>query len=233
VSGWAVAAIVGGSIVLALPAGPALARSAHGTHAPTQDGATWTTVRRGSSGFAVLQVQYVLRSLGDSALIVDGQFGPRTEAAVKQFQSSHALQVDGIVGPRTAAALGLSGTAPAAAPSPAPATPAADTTATTPRFQHPKASVERWHAPAIAAGWTEADWQTLSCIINRESGGIATAKNSSSGAAGLLQIMYSIHASWLGVSAEQLLDGPTNLRLGRTLFVARGWSPWRSANNPC
>jgi len=36
-----------------------------------------------------------------TALIVDGDFGPKTQAAVKSFQGSHHLNVDGIVGEKT------------------------------------------------------------------------------------------------------------------------------------
>jgi len=38
-------------------------------------------------------------------VVVDGIFGPRTEAAVRQFQQSKGLVADGIVGPRTWPAL--------------------------------------------------------------------------------------------------------------------------------
>lgn len=57
-------------------------------------------LRRGSTGTAVKAVQYELRNLD-----VDGDFGPKTEAAVRTFQSKHGLDVDGVVGPRTWAAL--------------------------------------------------------------------------------------------------------------------------------
>ena len=48
-----------------------------------------------------------------------GNFGPKTETAVKEFQKKHGLTADGIVGPGTLAKMGL--TAPAAAPTSAPA----------------------------------------------------------------------------------------------------------------
>lgn len=68
---------------------------------------TFQTVRLGSSGPRVVQVQQALRSLGYT-LAADGIFGPRTDAAVRTFQASRNLVADGIVGPRTSAALGLS-----------------------------------------------------------------------------------------------------------------------------
>jgi peptidoglycan hydrolase-like protein with peptidoglycan-binding domain len=37
--------------------------------------------------------------------VVDGVFGPKTEAAVKDIQQSAGLTVDGVVGPQTWAAL--------------------------------------------------------------------------------------------------------------------------------
>jgi hypothetical protein len=115
-----------------------------------------------------------------------------------------------------------------------PATPATPTAPATGGYVHPNANVERWHAAALAAGWPESDWRRLSCIIQRESNGIPTAKNPNSSAMGLLQIMWSVHASWIGGSSSQLYDGPTNLRLGRQLYTrAGGWSPWNSTVNGC
>jgi len=57
------------------------------------------------------QVQAVQRRLRDAYrayaghLAVDGDFGARTEAAVREFQRRSGIVVDGIVGPMTAAAL--------------------------------------------------------------------------------------------------------------------------------
>ena len=66
---------------------------------PSTDGDGRPTLSRGSSGMHVGDVQAIL------GLIVDGDFGGRTEAAVRQFQRDHGLRPDGIVGPRTWATL--------------------------------------------------------------------------------------------------------------------------------
>ena len=57
-------------------------------------------------GFAqVRAVQRHLRTANERPGPVDGVFGPRTEAAVMQFQSRTGLAADGVVGPRTWRAL--------------------------------------------------------------------------------------------------------------------------------
>ncbi|CAN5543496.1 hypothetical protein BH24ACT5_BH24ACT5_13810 [soil metagenome] len=60
----------------------------------------------GSSGNAVRNVQIALLGLG-YPLFTDGEYGPRTESAVRHFQSTNGLQVDGIAGPNTQQALGM------------------------------------------------------------------------------------------------------------------------------
>lgn len=57
-------------------------------------------LRRGSQGKTVKNLQERLNVLG-SKLVVDGIFGPATEAAVKYYQKDSGLLVDGIVGPQT------------------------------------------------------------------------------------------------------------------------------------
>ena len=60
------------------------------------------TLRNGSKGVAVRGLQRMLMNRGyDVASEIDGRFGPKTEAAVKAYQSDHGLDVDGIVGPKT------------------------------------------------------------------------------------------------------------------------------------
>jgi len=63
------------------------------------------TIRRGSSGVAVSRAQCLLNLSLDPAfhtpLAVDGSFGPKTDAAVRTFQSCEGITRDGIVGPVT------------------------------------------------------------------------------------------------------------------------------------
>jgi len=70
------------------------------TEPPHPDGAPGRkTLRRGSQG---KQVELLQKRLG---LLVDGDFGPRTEAAVREFQRKQRIVPDGIVGPKTWAAM--------------------------------------------------------------------------------------------------------------------------------
>ena len=56
------------------------------------------------TGSAVARMQELLHAHGFEVRM-DGDFGWRTEMAVKQFQRQHGLRVDGIVGPATWATL--------------------------------------------------------------------------------------------------------------------------------
>jgi peptidoglycan hydrolase-like protein with peptidoglycan-binding domain len=54
-------------------------------------------VKSGDTGDAVRRAQRGLRRTPDTMLVVDGEFGPLTEAATKEFQQSVGLPVTGIV----------------------------------------------------------------------------------------------------------------------------------------
>lgn len=69
-------------------------------------GYQWSrTLRKGSSGDDVRQLQIRVGGYPgyDSALTIDGQFGPRTHAAVARFQKAYGLADDGIFGPASRA----------------------------------------------------------------------------------------------------------------------------------
>jgi hypothetical protein len=62
-------------------------------------------LKRGARGDAVKQLQIRLWYLGYTVDKGDGVFGPKTEAAVLQFQREHGLAADGVVGRKTHEAL--------------------------------------------------------------------------------------------------------------------------------
>jgi hypothetical protein len=67
---------------------------------------TWRRyLRQGNRGEDVRHVQQLLQLAGNDPGPLDGIFGPRTDAAVRAFQTANHLLRDGIVGPQTWAAL--------------------------------------------------------------------------------------------------------------------------------
>lgn len=103
---WAVPACVDGDIPEPVPTP---------TPAPTP-GSDKPTLRRGSEGEYVTLLQTKLFQLGYDlgSYGIDGDFGSRTEAAVKAFQTANGLTADGICGRNTWAA--LDGAEPPVAP---------------------------------------------------------------------------------------------------------------------
>jgi peptidoglycan hydrolase-like protein with peptidoglycan-binding domain len=58
-------------------------------------------VQQGTHGQAVRGVQALLSEKYSYGIAVDGDFGPATNNAVRDFQDKNGLAVDGIVGPQT------------------------------------------------------------------------------------------------------------------------------------
>ena len=92
-----------------LVAGDILLNDAHHTATAVTNGvnadgstpaATMPLLKKGSQGEAVKKLQQTLNGKGYK-LTEDGDFGSKTEAAVKAFQKANGLEVDGEVGPMT------------------------------------------------------------------------------------------------------------------------------------
>nr|WP_304528698.1 peptidoglycan-binding protein [Archangium sp. Cb G35] len=79
---------------------------AAGPSAPAPGG-SGPTLKQGHSGAPVTALQNRLNQLGFNAGAADGQFGPKTTAAVKAFQNAKGLVADGVVGPKTWNKLGI------------------------------------------------------------------------------------------------------------------------------
>jgi hypothetical protein len=58
-------------------------------------------LKKGSKGESVKTLQAFLK------ITVDGNFGPKTESAVKSYQKKNGLAADGVVGPKTWAHMGI------------------------------------------------------------------------------------------------------------------------------
>lgn len=72
-------------------------------------------VQHGDKGAMVVELQNLLNAAIGAGLVVDGDFGPKTEQAVRSYQASRGLAVDGVAGPDTFGAL-RSGRGPIAEP---------------------------------------------------------------------------------------------------------------------
>jgi len=91
--------IVGPNTWKALAAAPSTSKPPSGGSGPV--------LREGAHGEPVRQLQNRLAHFGFNPGAADGDFGPKTESAVKAFQRSRGLEADGIVGPNTWKSLGI------------------------------------------------------------------------------------------------------------------------------
>lgn len=62
-------------------------------------------LKLGSTGASVIELQLCLNEVQQAGLVVDGVFGPLTEAALKTFQSAHGQKPDGVYAIDTAGTL--------------------------------------------------------------------------------------------------------------------------------
>jgi hypothetical protein len=76
-----------------------------GWDAPVTAPVARRTLVKGDHGPDVQALQTALWKVGGYGLLIDSDFGPKTEAAVVAFQSARGLNPDGVVGAKTWAAL--------------------------------------------------------------------------------------------------------------------------------
>ena len=140
--------------------------------------ANYNQVSYGSKGSDVTELQKLLNSAGNYNLAVDGNFGSKTQAAVKDYQQKNNLAVDGIVGTNTWGALtkAQSGDQAAVTPDAAPAETSAPTFEYSP--YEPSDTVAQAEALlqqqlAQKPGDYQSTWEgqlndTIAQILNRE-----------------------------------------------------------------
>ena len=66
-----------------------------------------TYLKMGCKGEPVIMLQHALNSWIAAGLVEDGDFGFKTDAALREYQRIYKLQTDGIMGPLTAAHMGF------------------------------------------------------------------------------------------------------------------------------
>ncbi len=105
---WAAGVFGGGSSAPTTPATTATqpaATTTVQTPEPASLPAPATTLDPGATGAQVKRLQRALAQLGYSPGKVDGDYGPATVGALKQFQQANGLTADGVLGPKTLQAL--------------------------------------------------------------------------------------------------------------------------------
>jgi peptidoglycan hydrolase-like protein with peptidoglycan-binding domain len=212
---------------------PTPAPSSGGVSGISLDRSSW--LHGGSSGPAVEDLQNKLKSAGFDPGPIDGQFGPKTRAAVIAFQQAKGLMVDGIVGPQTKAAL-LGGSqhsrpppSPDPTPTPSPSTPAtpAGSTKTARDLEafalkkHGPEFVKDVHAMAARLG-VKPEW--ILAVMKNESGMDTSIRNKNGGATGLIQFMPAT-AKALGTSTDALAKMSATEQLK---YVEKFYAPFKS-----
>lgn len=159
-------------------------------------------LEQGDNGPAVTQVQ---KAVGTTP--ADGIFGPKTRAAVANFQQNHGLAPDGIVGPRTKAAL--------FAPKPPVAAPVT---------RHSSSSSSSSYSSTSSGGYA-----IPASIVMCESGGNYGAVNPSTGAGGAYQIMPSTWRAYGGTGQPQDAPKAEQDAIAAKIYQAQGAAPWSCA----
>ena len=190
------------------PSGAAPSGGASNVEGITSDRATW--LRTGTSGPAVSDLQKKLAAAGFDPGPIDGSFGPKTQAAVRAYQTAKGLGVDGIVGPETRASLLAQPNTPVDPSKPSvPTTPTTPSTPNSSTARELEAMALQKHGPEFLqkvkdmAGRLGVKPEWILAVMKNESNMSTTAKNPNGGATGLIQFMPAT-ARGLGTTTEAL-----------------------------
>jgi peptidoglycan hydrolase-like protein with peptidoglycan-binding domain len=207
------------SAALLLGSAPSVAQAAAPSSVATVIGpstALPTLLKKGSTG---PYVKYVQRVLGVKRT---GFYGPRTKAAVKQFQAASDLRATGRVGPKTWAALQRKAKADGASRGVTGSAPSADPTMTSTMRKSQKAR----------AGLAFEVWLTSAhgkAITRRESGGRCTAVSPSGAYRGKWQMGSWFWSNYGGTKYAPTPDRASCLEQDRIAYkgwVDTWWNPW-------
>lgn len=84
--------------------------------------------------------------------------------------------------------------------------------------------VDRW-GPLVASYFNPEDVDRALCLMELESAGDPEARNPSSGASGLMQVM-PFWAGYFGYSPSDLFEPWTNLEVAARIRDQQGWGAW-------
>lgn len=87
-----------------------------------------------------------------------------------------------------------------------------------------ESGVERW-GPLVASHFDPEDVARALCLMELESAGDPGARNPSSGASGLMQVM-PFWAGQFGYDASDLFDPWTNIEVAAKIRDQQGWGAW-------
>lgn len=90
-------------------------------------------------------------------------------------------------------------------------------------------NVEQWRG-LVASYFPAGQVDLALCVMLHESGGNPNAKNPTSSARGLFQVLASLWAPHYGVSFSDLYDPTTNVRIAADIWSDYGWSAWSAYN---
>ena len=105
------------------------------------------------------------------------------------------------------------------APAVAPPAPTEDT-----GMGNQTTDVEQWRG-LVSSYFTNVELAL--CIVKWESGGNPNARNTSSGAAGLFQVM-PFWAGDFGISYSSLFDPYVNVEIASKIHAIQGWGAWNA-----